>query len=699
MSTPTNLTISGSDIAQLAGVGRSTVSNWRARHDDFPKPVAGSATSPRFDTAEVRAWLQAHGKDVKDLAAGQMLWSALDIWRNVARLEEMGGFTSALLTWRYVSDPDSSGFDDTLPSETWWPHLRDRAHADDLIERIHSGMRAYEVSHPEHGPLFEAFMQGRIGNQRHDSGRLWQFINALSQFKATSIGEAFVSFQDRLTNSVRRGYDEYATSTTLVDLVAAVARSVPGRVHDPVAGSGRMLLAVGDQGESREVLTGQDINAEACAQANQRALVTGHHNVTVRQGDVFLDDHFDRGLAQVVVMDPPYGLSHRNQHLYVDPRLPYGPPPKSSLDTAWLQLALWYLGPQGRAFILQPPASAYQGGAVGRIRAAMLQHGTVEAVVALPGGLASQTQIPLNLWVLARPGEVSDPGRVLLIDHSHTKDIDIDAIAEALQSWREHRVVPTKLPAGAFTVADILTDESDLTPKRWISSAEGIPDVEEVRSHVEALHRAVAETKPLDKLTAASLVAGKQTPKLVTVSDLVKAGRVTALKANERIQEAAYSTEGTPVVTGAWIRGDEAEPRRINLSVLEHTPVITQPGDVLVQNTGGLAARVDTEGGRVLLSPSFQLLRLTNDVMRPQYLAEALVSRSNQRQAVGAAIQRIRLKDMKVPLLTLDEQDRVVERIAEIRRLQASARAVLQSASATRDDLVEAVTAGTVEIH
>ena len=75
MSTPTNnLTISASDIAQLAGVGRSTVSNWRARHEDFPEPVAGSAASPRFDAAAVRAWLTTYGKEVKGLSADRTLW-------------------------------------------------------------------------------------------------------------------------------------------------------------------------------------------------------------------------------------------------------------------------------------------------------------------------------------------------------------------------------------------------------------------------------------------------------------------------------------------------------------------------------------------------------------------------------------------------------------------------------------------------
>lgn len=702
MSTPDmSLTITASDIAHLAGVGRSTVSNWRQRHDDFPKPVAGSPASPRFEAAAVRAWLKANGRAVKDLPADAAIWSAMDTLRGIAALEDIGGLTGSLIAWRYVSDPASVGFDENLPDDTHWPQLRYASGAE-IINRLERGMHAYETSHPERTPLFRPFIEGRSLAilDKMDHRRLQGFIDALGSFPASSIGKTFISFQERLTTSARRGYDEWATSRPLVDLVAAAAESIPGPVHDPAVGSGRLLLAIGSRGEHRFALTGQDVNEEACAQANQRALVTGRSKVTIRFGDAFQADYFEQGLAQVVAIDPPYGMYyHDHGRLYLDPRLPYGPPPKSSMDTAWLQLALWYLGPGGRAFVLQPPGSAFQGGTTGRIRTAMLQDGIVEAVVALPGGLASNTQISLNLWVLARPDESADPSRVLMIDQSRAKDIDPNGIAAALKGWRDRRTVPTDLPAGAFTVAEILADDGTLSPQRWISSAKDTPEADDVLAQVEKLRNAVADIKPLAKLTSESLIPCRQIPKLITVSDLVKADKVALLKANaERVRDDDYGTEGIPVVTGAWIRGAEEEPRRINPNILMNEPVITRPGDVLVQNTGGLAARVDTVGGRMLLSPSFQLLRLNGDVLRPDYLAEFLVTASNQRRSLGTTIQRVRMQDLKIPLLPLAEQDRVMERIAESRRLQTAARALYEAASTTRDSLVESIAAGVVEI-
>src|SRR5580692_11229082 len=48
-------TVSGARVAELAGVSRAAVSQWRTRHGDFPAPAA--ADSGRFDLNDVIRWL------------------------------------------------------------------------------------------------------------------------------------------------------------------------------------------------------------------------------------------------------------------------------------------------------------------------------------------------------------------------------------------------------------------------------------------------------------------------------------------------------------------------------------------------------------------------------------------------------------------------------------------------------------------
>ncbi|WP_406357311.1 N-6 DNA methylase [Streptomyces sp. NBC_01635] len=701
MSSPTaSLTISASDIAQLAGVRRSTVSNWRSRYEDFPKPVAGSAASPRFDAAEVRAWLKAKGKEIAALSADAVLWSGLDAWRGLGSPEELGDTASALITWRYVSDPESSGFDGSLPEELQWPRLRHPEAGGRLAEIISRGMKIYEESHPELGPIFTAGYSHRLLSALSEqAGLLHLFVETLSSLEVLQLGEAYEAFQDRLTNTARRGYDEHASSAVLVELMAAVASSVPGSVHDPAAGSGRMLLAVGRSGEARTALTGQEINYSAWAQANQRALVTGHNNVIIRRGDVFTKDAFDGGNAQVVVLDPAYSLRYpHHDALYLDQRFPYGMPPKNSMDVAWLQVALWHVAPQGRAFVYQPPHTLFASGATGKARIEMLRRGTIEAVISLPGGLASNTMIPLSLWVLARPGETADPDKVLLIDHSQSKDIDVQAVGDALRQWREHRTVPKNLTADAVSVAQLLAQDGNLSPARWLTLINDAPDLEEVLSKVEACRQAADQVRSVSDLTSSSLARGRGAVRMVTVSGMAKADSVRLLRAIERIQTKDLGSEGTPVVTTAWIRsGDDSQ--KFDLSLLEREPVITQPGDIVLQTTGNLAARVDEEGGRVLLSPLLLILRPLNDMFDPYYVAELLTTEQNVGTAVGSTVKRVRADDLKIPLLPRSEQSLLVSRLKEVRELEAAAHQALNGAASLRRSLVEAVAAGAVRIN
>ena len=107
---------------------------------------------------------------------------------------------------------------------------------------------------------------------------------------------------------------------------------------------------------------------------------------------------------------------------------------------------------------------------------------------------------------------------------------------------------------------------------------------------------------------------------------------------------------------------------------------------------------MDTEGGGVFANSSFYLLRLNGDALLPEFLAEFLVSSRNGSQAQGAAIQRVRLQDMEVPMLSRDHQGNVIERLAEARSLQMTAHAILTAAATARKELVDAVTAGTVSV-
>lgn len=64
------------DIARLVDVGRAAVSNWRRRHEDFPRPVGGTASSPLFSLGEVEDWLRRNGKTFR-VGTAERAWQRL----------------------------------------------------------------------------------------------------------------------------------------------------------------------------------------------------------------------------------------------------------------------------------------------------------------------------------------------------------------------------------------------------------------------------------------------------------------------------------------------------------------------------------------------------------------------------------------------------------------------------------------------
>lgn len=53
--------IGSAEIGRMAGVTRSSVSNWKQRHEDFPKAVPIDSPSPLYLRTDVVTYLVAHG--------------------------------------------------------------------------------------------------------------------------------------------------------------------------------------------------------------------------------------------------------------------------------------------------------------------------------------------------------------------------------------------------------------------------------------------------------------------------------------------------------------------------------------------------------------------------------------------------------------------------------------------------------------
>lgn len=53
------------EVAELAGVSKQVVSNWRKRYDDFPEPIVKLAMGPIFNMDQIEAWHQVYLEERK----------------------------------------------------------------------------------------------------------------------------------------------------------------------------------------------------------------------------------------------------------------------------------------------------------------------------------------------------------------------------------------------------------------------------------------------------------------------------------------------------------------------------------------------------------------------------------------------------------------------------------------------------------
>ena len=49
------------EIAEMAGVSRQAVTNWTARHESFPEPLARLAAGPVWNRGDIATWLETQG--------------------------------------------------------------------------------------------------------------------------------------------------------------------------------------------------------------------------------------------------------------------------------------------------------------------------------------------------------------------------------------------------------------------------------------------------------------------------------------------------------------------------------------------------------------------------------------------------------------------------------------------------------------
>lgn len=227
--------------------------------------------------------------------------------------------------------------------------------------------------------------------------------------------------------------------------------------------------------------------------------------------------------ADYILANPPFNISDWwHGSLEGDPRWQYGDPPQGNANYAWLQHMLHHLKPTGRAgIVLANGSMSSSQNNEGVIRAAMVDADVVEVMVALPGQLFFNTQIPACLWFLAK--QKQRKGEVLFIDarkcakmisrvQAELDDAAIARIAETVAAWRGEVEAGASITSyedvpgfcRSVPLTEIAQHGHVLTPGRYVGAEEVEDDdeafAEKMQKLTEKLGEQMAKGAELDAL-------------------------------------------------------------------------------------------------------------------------------------------------------------------------------------------------------
>lgn len=417
-----------------------------------------------------------------------------------------------------------------VPEAARWETLRAHAKQADIGRRIDDALALIEAENAK----LKGILDKRYARAQLPDGKLGELVDLVSQIgfgenASTArdvLGQVYEYFLGQFASAEGKKGGQFYTPASIVKTLVAVLAPHHGKVYDPCCGSGGMFVQSekfieAHGGKLGDVaIYGQESNPTTWRLAAMNLAIRGiDFNLGREPADTFVRNQHPDLRADFILANPPFNISDWwHGSLEGDPRWVYGTPPQGNANYAWLQHMLHHLNPKGRAgIVLANGSMSSSQNSEGEIRAAMVEADVVEVMIALPGQLFFNTQIPACLWFLAKQKTLRK-GEVLFIDarklgsmisrvQAELTDAVIERIAGTVAAWRgDVAEVYADIPGYCRSVplAEIAEHGHVLTPGRYVG-AEEVEDSDEafadkMQKLTEKLGEQMAKGAELDQL-------------------------------------------------------------------------------------------------------------------------------------------------------------------------------------------------------
>lgn len=384
-----------------------------------------------------------------------------------------------------------------VPESARWEVLRAAAKQPDIGKRIDDALVVIEIENPK----LKGILDKRYARAQLPDGKLGELVDLVSTIgfgedagqARDVLGQVYEYFLGQFASAEGKKGGQFYTPASIVKTLVAVLAPHHGKVYDPCCGSGGMFVQSEKFIESHGgrlgdvAIFGQESNPTTWRLAAMNLAIRGiDFNLGREPADTFTRNQHPDLRADFILANPPFNVSDWwHGSLEGDPRWIYGTPPQGNANYAWLQHMLHHLKPGGRAgIVLANGSMSSSQNSEGMIRQAMVEADVVEVMIALPGQLFFNTQIPACLWFLSKQKNTRK-GEVLFIDarklgsmisrvQSELTDEVIDRIAATVAAWRGESGAGEYQDISGYcrsvTLAEIAEHGHVLTPGRYVGA-------------------------------------------------------------------------------------------------------------------------------------------------------------------------------------------------------------------------------------
>lgn len=387
---------------------------------------------------------------------------------------------------------------------------------------IDDALDAVEKENPKlKGVLNKTYTRLNLDNDK--LSELIDHINTIPMVKGSLhardiLGHVYEYFLGQFASAEGKKGGQYYTPKSIVSLIVDMLEPFKGRVYDPAMGSGGFFVQSEKfvrehNGRLGDIsVYGQEYNHTTWQLAAMNMAIRGiDFNFGKGPADTLTNDQHPDLRADYIMANPPFNIREWwNEKLADDVRWRYGTPPEGNANFAWLQHMIYHLAPHGSmALLLANGSMSSTTNSEGEIREAVLKADLVECMVALPGQLFTNTQIPACIWFLTKNKKATETkanrsNKVLFIDareKGYMKDRvlrdftqeDINDISGIFHQWQKADGYEDQPGfCKSVTLEEIAKNDFVLTPGRYVGSKAAAEDDE---PFAEKMQRLTAELK------------------------------------------------------------------------------------------------------------------------------------------------------------------------------------------------------------